>query len=113
VPRSRREVRRSAQFLAHARQLYPPGGSPDGRPPFELFEERILRAAELQFALDFEDLPVAIEEVPAIRHVMTHAVPYFPALVIYAILLSDDAVEILDLDVDETYWDLIGDDPVD
>jgi hypothetical protein len=42
---------------------------------------------------------------------MTHAVPYFPALVIFAILLTDGTVETLDLDVDQDYWDLIGDDP--
>ncbi len=44
---------------------------------------------------------------------MTHAVPRIPALVIYAVLVSDDAVETIDLEVDEEYWDLIGDDPSD
>lgn len=39
--------------------------------------------------------------------------PFFPALVIYAILLSDGTVETLDLDVDEEYWDLIERDPDD
>ena len=93
--------------------MYPPGGSPDGRPSFELFERLILRGVELQFSLQFDDLPVALQEVPSIRHVMTHAVPYFPALVIYGILLTDGAVELLDLEVDEDYWDLIANDPDD
>jgi len=43
---------------------------------------------------------------------MTHAVPFFPALVVYAVLLSDGVIEVVDLDVDEEYWDLISDDPV-
>ena len=85
----------------------------DGRPSFELFEQLILRGAELQFALQFDDLPVALLEVPTIRHVMTHAVPSFPALIIYGILLTDGAVELVDLDIDEEYWDLIGNDPTD
>lgn len=42
---------------------------------------------------------------------MTHAVPYFPALVIYGVLLTDDAVALIDLEVDEEYWDLIAGDP--
>ena len=109
----RREVRHSDQFLAKARSLFPPGGSDTGRASFELFEELVLRGAELQFSRQFDELPIALAEVPAIRHVMTHAVPFFPALVIYGILLSDGVVEILDLDVDEDYWDLIGDDPDD
>ena len=36
--------------------------------------------------------------------------PLFPALVVYAVLLSDGTVEVVDLDVDEEYWDLISDD---
>jgi hypothetical protein len=106
-----RPVRHSAQFLAKARSLFPPGGSADGRASFELFERLILRSVEFQLSRQFDDLPIALPEVPAIRHVMTHAVPYFPALVIFAVLLTDGTVETLDLDVDEDYWDLIGDDP--
>jgi hypothetical protein len=106
-----RRVRRSTDFLAKARSLFPPGGSTEGRASFELFEQLILRAAELQFSRQFDDLPVAIAEVPGIRHVMTHAVPFFPALILYGILLEDGAVEIVDIEVDEDYWDLLGGDP--
>jgi hypothetical protein len=109
----RREVRHSEQFLAKARSLFPPGGSATGRASFELFEQLVLRAAEYQFSRQFDDLPIALPEVPAIRHVMTHAVPFFPALVIYAMLLTDGTIETLDLDVDEDYWDQIADDPED
>lgn len=108
-----REVRHSAQFLAKARFLFPPGGTAAGRAPFELFERLVLRGVELQLSLQFDDLPVALADVEAIRHVMTHAVPMFPPLVVYAVLLSDGTIETLDLDVDEDYWDLIGDDPED
>lgn len=72
----------------------------------------MLRGVEQQFARQF-DLPVAVPEVPSIRFVMTHAVPLFPALVVYAIRLTDDTVELIDLDVDEDYWDLIAGDPDD
>lgn len=56
---------------------------------------------------------MAVPEVPSIRHVMTHAVPYFPALIVYAVLLEGDVVELVGLDVDEGYFDFIGDDPDD
>ncbi len=87
MPSQGREVRRSARFVAKAQGLYPPGGSPDGRPSFELFERLICEVSNPSSPLQFDDLPVALQEVPSIRHVMTHAVPYFPALVIYGILL--------------------------
>jgi hypothetical protein len=91
--------------------LFPPGGTETGRASFELFEQLVLRGVELQLSRQFDELPAAFPDVEAIRHVMTHAVPFFPALVIYAVLLSDGTVETLDLDVDEDYWDLLGDDP--
>jgi len=112
----RRSVRHSNEFLAKARSLFPPGGSTTGRASFEQFERLILRAAELQFSRQFDHLPVAIHEIPSIRYVMTHAVPYFPPLIIYAVLMSDGAtgtIETIDLEVDEDYWDLIADDPDD
>lgn len=93
--------------------MFPPGGTETGRASFELFEQLVLRAVEFQLSRQFDDLPAALPDVEAIRHVMTHAVPLFPALVIYAILLSDGTVETLDLDVDEDYWDLIEGDPDD
>ena len=108
-----RQVRHSSQFLAKARSLFPPGGTETGRASFELFEELVLRAVELQLSRQFDDLPPALPGLEAIRHVMTHAVPFFPPLVVYAILLSDGTVETVDLDIDDEYWDLIDDDPDD
>lgn len=110
---ARRQVQRSDSFVAKAKGLFPPGGNPEGRASFELFERLVLRGVEEQFARQFDRLPVAVPEVPAIRHVMTHAVPYFPALIVYAVLLEREVVELVDLEVDEDYFDLIGDDPDD
>jgi hypothetical protein len=42
---------------------------------------------------------------------MTHAVPVFPALVIYATLADDDTVELWSITIDDDYFDLIDDDP--
>lgn len=53
----RRRVRRTTHFLDEAQGLFPLGGSPDGRPSFELFADRILRAVEELFARDFEGSP--------------------------------------------------------
>jgi len=93
--------------------MFPPGGSTTGRASFELFQQLMLRAAEMQFSLEFDDLPVAVEMVPGVRYVMTHAVPFFPPLIIYAVLMLDGTVETLDLEVDEEYWDMIAEDPDD
>ena len=109
----RRRVFRSPAFLDKAQSLFPHGGSADGRASFELFERLILKAAEEQLARAFDDLPVAVAELPSIRYVMTHAVPFFPALVIYAMVVADphsgEYVELVGLDVDDDYWDLATD----
>lgn len=96
-----RRVRHSPGFVAKARSLFPPGGSTTGRASFELFERLILRAAELQFSRQFDDLPIGSTTYPR------------SALIIYAVLLSDGTVETIDLEVDEECWELIGDDPDD
>jgi hypothetical protein len=44
---------------------------------------------------------------------LTHQLPIFPAMVFYAVLGTDGEIEILDMTVDETYFDLIGDGPED
>lgn len=112
MPRPR-EVRRSESFNQQARELYPPGGSSSGQASYEQFEDLVLKGVILMFSRQFDDLPIAVSGVESIRHVMTHAVPLFPALVVYGVLLADGAVELVALDVDEDYWDLIADDPDD
>lgn len=108
----RREVRRSATLLAHARDRFPSGGDPGGQPSFELFEERPLRAVEDKLARDFEGCPEAEQGLP-VRIVATAHVPLFPAMTFYAVLLTDDTVEILDFTIDDEYFDLIEHDPKD
>ena len=81
-----------------------------------MFEKLVLRGVEEQFARQFFELPIAMDDVPQIRAVMTLAVPYFPPLVIYGLHVTEsggDAIEMIDITVDEEYWQLIGDDPVD
>ena len=92
--------------------LYPPGGTPEGRPSFELFEAGPLRAVELAFSLDWEGQLEAIEGV-GIRFVMTHGVPIFPAMTFFAALGTDDSVELLDVTVDEDYFEMLESDPDD
>jgi hypothetical protein len=108
-----RRIVRGEQFLEAARTFFPTGGSVDGRPSFELFETRILRITERRMSQTFEDLPEAVEGT-GIRFVMTHAVPYFPAMVIYGMLLvagGDEFVELIDIVLDEDYFDIIENDP--
>ena len=90
----------------------PSRGSSDGRPSFELFEAGPLRAVEELFTRKFDDQPEAIGG-SGIRIAMTHGVPSFPAMVIYACLGTDGHVELLDVVVDGDYLGLVGDDPID
>lgn len=113
MPPSRRPVRRGDGFLARAHDLFPPGGSPDRRPSFEIFENRSLAAAEELFAADFDRQP---EAAPGIRFATTHGLPVIAPLVIFACLVvqnGKEVVELLWVDVDEDYWKLIRDDPDD
>jgi hypothetical protein len=66
-----RRVRRSADFLEQAQELFPKGGSAEGRPSFELFEDGPLRGAEMAFSLNFEAQRESVEGVGGIRYVMT------------------------------------------
>lgn len=106
-----RRVRRSDAFMDQALAIFPADGSATGRATFALFERHVLAAIEVQFSRQFDDLPIAIDDVPAIRHVMTHNVPLFPALVVYGMLVND-VVELVAIDIDEDYFDLIDDDPI-
>ena len=108
----RRRVVRSEGFVQRAEALYPPGGSGEGRPSFELFCAGPLRAVEELFSRRFDDQPEAVEGT-AVRFALTHDLPIFPAMVFYAWLGTDGAVELLDVVVDEEFFDRIADDPLD
>lgn len=105
---ARREVRRSNLFLEHAHELFPPGGSAEGSPSFELFESGPLRGVEELFSRALADQP---EAAAGIHFALLAPVPAFPAMVIYACLGTDGVVELLDIEIDHDYYDLIGDDP--
>lgn len=108
----RRRVVRSARFLEQAHHFFPPGGSAEGKPPFELFEQGPLRAVEELFSRAFEDQLEGLEGT-GIRIATTHQVPVFPAMTFFAMLTTDDDVHLVDLLVDEEYFKLIADDPTD
>ncbi len=78
-----------------------------------MLETFVLPGAELQFSLGFDDLPVVLAEVDAIRPVMTYAGPIFGPLVIYGILLTNEEVELIDIEIHEDDWRLVEDDPRD
>jgi hypothetical protein len=104
-----RAVRLSASFERLARELYPPGGSGEGAPSYELFAESVLAAAKLEFAIGWDLGDAALGDDR--RAVMTGSTPVFPPMVFYGRLLEDDSIEIVGFDVDQGFWDLIGGDP--
>ncbi len=82
----------------------------EGRPPFALFADTVLKAAELAFGSDFEGQLAEMAGSP-IRLVLTAQTPFFPQpLVFYGLLVAEDVVEIVDIVVDEDFWDT-GEDP--
>jgi len=104
--RRRRSVRRGEFFVEAAERYFPRGGSPEGRPSFEMFEAGPLRGIEALFGRAFDELP---EPYPGIREWTTIEVPFFAPMTFYALLVDED-VELIDLVVDEDYdWDTPGD----
>ena len=101
----KREVRLSDSFRAEAAVHFPPGGSIDGKPPWEMFEKGPLRAAIQAFGEDFEGNAIAYDPV---RIVQMPPTVFFPPMTIYAILV-EDWVEIMSIDVDSDYFGRIND----
>jgi len=91
-----------------ASEYYPSGGTEEGRPTLWHFEHGPLDAARQYFSRRFDDALVESEGSP-IRYWVTLS-SFFPALGFFAARVGDH-IEILDFDVDESYWDLVGDDP--
>lgn len=101
-----RRVVKSPSFLEKAHRRFPAGGDAEGNASYELFEQRPLAAVVEKLSRDFEGcLPT--EPGSPVRIVATAHVPLFPAMTFYAILLTDDSVEILDFSIDDDYFDLI------
>jgi len=95
----RRQVRRSELFIETAQRFFPPGGSVQGRPSYQLFEDGPLGAIEFLFARRFDGLP---DPYPGDRAWTTIQAPLFPPMTFYAAGV-DDYVELLDLTVDTDY----------
>lgn len=95
----------------HARELFPSGGSVEGRPSFELFCEGPLRAAIELFSRQFDQ---SSEAASGVRVWVTIAPPWFPPLVFYAARVGDH-IKLLDVTSEDPqeYWAMIESDPRD
>ena len=94
--------------MEKAREYYPSSGSGEGRPTLWHFERGPLEAARQFFSRSFEEGLVESQGSP-VRYWVTRS-SFFPALGFFAIRVGD-YIEILDFDIDESYWELVGDDP--
>jgi hypothetical protein len=101
----RRRVRLSAQFVELAEALFPPDGSPEGRPSYAQFTVGPLAAARIAFGERFDDQAKSVEEISSARILVTEVSLLFKPLVITAVLLSDDTVELVDIEEDAGFWD--------
>jgi hypothetical protein len=112
MPGRRRIVLLSDEFVQRAQALFPPAGSPEGRPSWDLFQVTVLKAAVTAFGNDFEGQH-GDEPGSPIHVVLTAATPFFShPLAFYAVLADDDTVEIVDVIEDEDWletWDDPGD----
>jgi hypothetical protein len=107
VAAERRHVRRSELFLETAHRFFPPGGSVDGQPSFEMFADGPLRAVEELCARAFEEMS---EPYPGIRAWTTIEAPFFAPMTFYAVVDTTGVVELIDVTVDTDYeWDSPGD----
>jgi hypothetical protein len=107
----KRQVRRSAVFVAEAKAMFPVGGSAEGRPSFAAFEDGPCKAAATAFSVNFEAQREAIEGFGGVRLVLTPPTPTFGPLVFYGVLLIDDSVELASVIGDPDYWQRIDEDP--
>jgi hypothetical protein len=97
----------SARFEAIAKCEFPPGGSAEGRPSYELFLERPLRAFQAAFQ-HWDSNAMPVKGISSIRSADVANDPYFPLLQAIAVEVTDDAmnvhVELDDLIVDWDFW---------
>jgi hypothetical protein len=112
-PSRREHVVASGELLRAARLRFPPGGSVDGTPRFEQFVDGPLAAVIEYFSRDFDGAPEAAAGVKVYVTVGS----FFPAMLFYAMRISDhaggDHIEVVSFVPDDDYWDVIGDDPED
>lgn len=89
----------------------------EGRPSVNQFEDQIAPIAELIFRAFWDDptLVSTADEQSGIRITMiAPPAPYmFPPSVFYARRLDEDTIEMIGVDFDWGYWDVVGEDPAD
>ena len=87
----------------------------DGRPTIDHFETQLGHAVELTFEHFWDDPSkvVPLDDVPGVRTVQTisPAPHMFPPGVFYARLVDDNTIELIGVEFDWDYWQLIDDDP--
>jgi hypothetical protein len=106
---TRRVVRTSPDCEAAISARFPAERSPEGAPGVFDFLAGPYAAAHLAFERGFDELPIAAGE--AVRFVITAPTEAFAPMVFYGVLVDGGAVEIAGFDVDDDYWDMVGDDP--
>lgn len=101
----RREVRMHPDFEREAKENFPPGGSVEGRPSYELFLARPLVAFQAAFQ-HWERNAMPLPGVHAIRSADVANDPFFPLLVAIATLMIDpDGQEYIELSNLMVDWD--------
>jgi hypothetical protein len=88
-----------------------------GRPSVSQFEDQLAPIAELILSAFWDDptlVPTADEESGIRITLITPPAPYmFPPSVFYARRLDEETIEMIGVDFDWGYWDLVGEDPAD
>ena len=102
-----RRVVVSAEFVDKAKSLYPPGGSSEGRPSYEMFCSHALPVAKTAFSRAWDKLP--FDGIPALRYLVAAVPPFFGAIIFYCVDVGDH-VELVDVDEDPDYWGFVADD---
>jgi hypothetical protein len=95
----RRVVRVSADFFDQLDSQLGAERGPAGEPSATDFVVVDLPTVVERFALHFDDLPEAVEGVPDLR-VVVGTGEVVRAFVVYGLLLTDGAVELIGVDID-------------
>lgn len=89
----------------------------EGRPTIEHFEAQLGQAVELTLRFFWDDPTrvLQVDDVPEVRTVqtITSRNGMFPPGVFYARQLDSETIELIGVDFDWGYWDLVATDPDD
>jgi hypothetical protein len=96
---ARRQVRVAPSFFDRLDELLPAERSPTGVPSTADFLLHKLPPLIDLLAADYEDVTLAVKDVPEVR-VLVAAGVLVARLALYVVLADDDAVEIIYLEID-------------